>query len=181
MNVIRNQTNKKYPPPKHATEYIFILEKGKWILWFTEEKERGEYLDSKKKYCLPFSKRKKKKQRIWPAFPVNNKCCPYSNHQPLQHPMLEQPEGNLDGEIKDTGATSCGKMGLSTWIPQTRQMEEIISGEYEQHPGRGWAKKWHIDQKAEKVKDTKKGVILRTCGRKAWSENLPKFCGPSER
>lgn len=117
------------------------------------KEKRGIFGFEEKKYCLPFSKRKKKKkQRIWPAFPVNNKCCPYSNHQPLQHPMVEQPEGNLDGEIKDTGATSCGKMGLSTWIPQTRPMEEIISGEYEQHPGRRWAKKWHIDQKAEKLK-----------------------------
>lgn len=62
MNVIRNQTNKKYPPRNMPKKYIFILEKRKWILWLTEEKKRGEYLDLKKKNiaCLSVKGKKKK-------------------------------------------------------------------------------------------------------------------------
>lgn len=43
-------------------KYIFILEKRKWILWLTEEKKRGEYLDLKKKNiaCLSVKEKKKK-------------------------------------------------------------------------------------------------------------------------
>lgn len=76
MNVIRNQTNKKYPPRNMPKKYIFILEKRKWILWLTEEKERGEYLDSKKKYCLPFSKRKKKKTKNMACFSSKQQMLP---------------------------------------------------------------------------------------------------------
>lgn len=48
-------------------------------------------------------------------------------------------------------------------------------------PGEKVSQEMTHRSKGREVKDTRKGVILRTCGRKAWSENLPKFCGPSER
>ena len=78
MNVIRNQTNKKYPPRNMPKKYIFILEKRKWILWLTEEKKRGEYLDLKKKNiaCISVKGKKKKKTKNMACFSSKQQMLP---------------------------------------------------------------------------------------------------------